>query len=315
MHVSLDNLNNLTELTLYNNPALTHVSLDNLNNLTELSLYDTQLTDVSALKNLTSLTQLELGNNQLTDVSALANLKNLTKLDLYYTQLTHVSLDNLTSLERLSLYENPALTHLVLDNLNNLTELRLDNNPALTEVSLENLTSLEYLYLDNNPALMEVSLSGLTNVSSMVLRENLPQLTSVSLMDAAGSPMKEVGVSFSFYARGSGEDKDLYARTDANGKISIPAEKLPLPPDSYSVRARAQGSNLFSQQSTITFTFAGASVQQVNRADVNGDGIVNIQDLVLVSSHFGETGTHPADVNGDGVVNVQDLVLVSNAFN
>jgi WD40 repeat protein len=48
--------------------------------------------------------------------------------------------------------------------------------------------------------------------------------------------------------------------------------------------------------------------------DVNGDGIVNIQDLVLVSSSFGQTGESHADVNGDGVVNIQDLVLVASAF-
>ena len=49
-------------------------------------------------------------------------------------------------------------------------------------------------------------------------------------------------------------------------------------------------------------------------ADVNGDGIVNIQDLVLVSGQFGKTGKNSADVNGDGVVNIQDLVLVAGAF-
>ena len=49
--------------------------------------------------------------------------------------------------------------------------------------------------------------------------------------------------------------------------------------------------------------------------DVNGDGIVNIQDLVLVAGQFGETGKNGADVNGDGVVNIQDLVLVAGAFN
>ena len=48
--------------------------------------------------------------------------------------------------------------------------------------------------------------------------------------------------------------------------------------------------------------------------DVNGDGIVNIQDLVLVSSSLGQTGKSRADVNGDGVVNIQDLVLVAAAF-
>ena len=49
-------------------------------------------------------------------------------------------------------------------------------------------------------------------------------------------------------------------------------------------------------------------------ADVNSDGIVNIQDLVLVSSSLGQTGQSSADVNGDGVVNIQDLVMVAGAL-
>ena len=48
--------------------------------------------------------------------------------------------------------------------------------------------------------------------------------------------------------------------------------------------------------------------------DVNGDSVVNIQDLVLVAGRFGQTGQNDADVNGDGVVNIQDLVLVAGAF-
>ena len=45
--------------------------------------------------------------------------------------------------------------------------------------------------------------------------------------------------------------------------------------------------------------------------DINDDGVVNIQDLVLVASNLGETGENPADVNDDGVVNIQDLVQVA----
>ena len=48
--------------------------------------------------------------------------------------------------------------------------------------------------------------------------------------------------------------------------------------------------------------------------DVNEDGGVNIQDLVLVAGQFGQSGENRADVNGDGVVNIQDLVLVASAF-
>ena len=48
-----------------------------------------------------------------------------------------------------------------------------------------------------------------------------------------------------------------------------------------------------------------------NRHDVNGDGTVNILDLVAVANGFGEDAP---DVNGDGVVNVLDLVAVANQF-
>ena len=49
-------------------------------------------------------------------------------------------------------------------------------------------------------------------------------------------------------------------------------------------------------------------------SDVNGDGVVNILDLVKVSNAFGQRGPVPEDVNGDGIVNIQDLVWVSGAF-
>ncbi len=51
------------------------------------------------------------------------------------------------------------------------------------------------------------------------------------------------------------------------------------------------------------------------KGDVNGDGIVNIQDLVLVASNLDQAGQNRADVNGDRIVNIQDLVLVAGAIN
>ena len=52
------------------------------------------------------------------------------------------------------------------------------------------------------------------------------------------------------------------------------------------------------------------------KKDVNGDGVVDVQDLVQVAQEYHETGTNAADaadVNGDGVVNVDDFILVAAA--
>ena len=48
--------------------------------------------------------------------------------------------------------------------------------------------------------------------------------------------------------------------------------------------------------------------------DVNTDGVVNIQDVVLVASNFGKTGRNAADVNNDGVVNIVDLTSVAGTI-
>ena len=47
--------------------------------------------------------------------------------------------------------------------------------------------------------------------------------------------------------------------------------------------------------------------------DLNGDGVVNILDLVIVANAVG-TSNSKVDLNGDGVVNILDLVIVANAF-
>ena len=58
----------------------------------------------------------------------------------------------------------------------------------------------------------------------------------------------------------------------------------------------------------------GATVISIaNPADVNGDGVVNILDLVVVVQGLG-TDNPEADVNRDGVVNVFDLVQVAGAI-
>ena len=56
--------------------------------------------------------------------------------------------------------------------------------------------------------------------------------------------------------------------------------------------------------------------EQAVAGDVNGDGQVNILDLVAVAQQLGKSvpADSPADVNGDGVVNILDLVQVAQHF-
>ncbi len=49
--------------------------------------------------------------------------------------------------------------------------------------------------------------------------------------------------------------------------------------------------------------------------DVNGDGTVDLQDLIFVASQFGQVGnSNTADVNRDGVINIADILLVAAAL-
>ena len=50
--------------------------------------------------------------------------------------------------------------------------------------------------------------------------------------------------------------------------------------------------------------------------DVNGDGIVNVLDLILVARQLGKSlpPNSPEDINGDGIVNIFDLTLVAQGI-
>ncbi len=61
--------------------------------------------------------------------------------------------------------------------------------------------------------------------------------------------------------------------------------------------------------------FAQVQAIGVAAANVNHDGVVNILDLVIVSSNFGQTGRNlQGDVNRDGIIDVLDLVRIARYF-
>ena len=105
-----------------------------------------------------------------------------------------------------------------------------------------------------------------------------------------------------------GNRESLHHFQALNGTSGI---TLDFPSTEISIRAQLR---VIDRQGNISWNRfliePDSSVQKVE-TDVNADGVVNIQDLVLVASNFGATGENAADVNGDGTVNIQDLVQVA----
>ena len=132
----------------------------------------------------------------------------------------------------------------------------------------------------------------------------------VEVKDKTGVPFAGVPVEWTVTS-GDGQIRPAEAISDIKGRAqAILTLGSTLGKNTVRVTApKIKQPVTFTATATATATEASQPV-----ADINGDGIVNIQDMVLVSSNFGKTGQNPGDVNGDGVVNISDLVLVAGAF-
>ena len=105
----------------------------------------------------------------------------------------------------------------------------------------------------------------------------------------------------------------LYIREFTNGwavyNRSGHTQALTLPSSATSVSDR--GSTAASITHLIPDLDGEIYLSTRSFADVNGDGAVNILDLVMVANGFGKSAPDP---NGDGVVNILDLVFVVQQF-
>jgi hypothetical protein len=73
----------------------------------------------------------------------------------------------------------------------------------------------------------------------------------------------------------------------------------------------AIGSGVYQGDNTVCET-AGC-FQPPCPADTNGDGFVNVNDVLALIGAWGSSDSS-ADVNGDGIVNVSDLLLLIEAW-
>ena len=314
---ALAHLTNLVELSL-SDTAVSDVSgLASLTNLQTLGLRGTAVSDVSGLAHLTNLVELHLSDTAVSDVSGLANLTNLVELGLWATAVSDVSaLANLTNLDRLSLSDTAVsdVSPLLGLSLRGETDwdsigLRLWGCPLSYASIHTHIPALEAkgikVDFDNvaHPALLKVSGDGQEGEPGAMLETAFV----VEAMDEHGEPIVGKTVEFDILG-GGGRLSAETVETDAQGNARV---TLTLGSSQGANKVRASSEGI---QSWVLFNAVGREEVPPLVADVNGDGVVNIQDLVLVSGQFGKTGEHGADVNGDGIVNIQDLVLVAGAF-
>ena len=240
------------------------------------------------------MTELSLTNTAVSDVSPLANLTQLTRLSLTNTAVSDVS--PLLGLNLTGTFWNSIwlwLPGCPLSYASLHTHI-----PALQAKGIE-------VEFDNvaHPALLKNSGNRQEGEPGATLKTPFV----VEAMDEHGEPIVGKTVQFDILS-GSGTLSAQTATTDAQGTAQVTLT-LGAAAGINKVKVSSEGI-----QSWVLFTAAATEEMPQPVADVNGDGSVNIQDLVLVSGQLGKTGKNSADVNGDGVVNIQDLVLVAGAF-
>ena len=172
------------------------------------------------------------------------------------------------------------------------------------------LFDLRYLNLQDNPGtpftlMLELARTDNANRTApgpatvkVKLAEGAPFEMNISLSVEAGT----LSASTATIAKGNTESGAITVRQSGNNPTTVNLGIAPKIPSGYSGIQMAVGSSLV--------LFGKVTISP----DINDDGVVNVQDLVLVAGHLGKVGENIADINKDGVVNILDLVLVAGAF-
>ncbi|MFO0826667.1 MAG: hypothetical protein U0572_00835 [Phycisphaerales bacterium] len=95
------------------------------------------------------------------------------------------------------------------------------------------------------------------------------------------------------------------------GPVTVPAHEVQVLAVGGTPVACKTGVKLFGGGGLPSFAISGVNTSPPCVADLNGDGVVNAQDLGIL---LGAWGTNGADLNGDGIVNAQDLGILLGAW-
>ena len=336
---SLAGLTNLEKLWLGVNLISDISPLAGLTSLRGLWLSRNLLLDLSPLAGLVNLTQLGLHGNSISDLSSLAGLTNLEKLDLSSNLISDLSpLTELTSLTSLYLGDNSIsdISPLVTNTgLGAGDEIDVRHNP-LSDISINtDIPTLRSRGVTVHNTKLSIPAVKRTNVGDTftldLIVEDVFDLAGWQI-DIAFNPQVLGAVSITegdFLTKNGGNTFFLQGTIDnASGTItgvnqvflgeggvsgtgkllSITLEAKATGQERLRLRNLALGS---PNGDNILYALVANPIITVGASrDINGDGSVNISDLILVSQNLGSSNPQ-ADINDDGKVNIFDLIAVA----
>ncbi|ECP1910889.1 class 1 internalin InlF [Listeria monocytogenes] len=172
--VTKEELESITQLSVYAKKIASIEGLEYLTNLKFLNLNGNQITDLSPLSNLTKLTEIHIGDNKISDISPLQNLINVTNLYLKDNDISDLSpLANLTQMYSLRLGGNSNISDLnPVRNMTRLDNLEVTESILKDLTPLADVTSLTSLSLSYNQIEDLSPLAGLTKLNNIAAYSN-----------------------------------------------------------------------------------------------------------------------------------------------
>ena len=339
---SLASLTSLRWLHLGGNSILDISSLASLTNLIGLYLWGNSISDISSLASLTNLTRLDLRDNQITNVSPLVGLVNLGRLWLRGNPIADLS-------PLATLFEqNPDVNIDIYPPMDKITGPWLwmiaPTEPGRGGASS---TDVDSLAAASSWAVTEADVA--TNGANIGDRVGNYVWTPAVIADTGGNNINDVVNSIGFAQRGvnhhssyalinlasATDQSEVVMKVGSDDSIKVWLNGQVVHKNAINRGASdfedvfrvdlVEGNNLLlvkvSQGSHAWSMFVGIDADftvvpfpapVLERLDVNGDGQVNIIDLMWVAISYGTRGEGlPADVNADGVVNIQDFAAVA----
>ena len=328
-------LTNLTQLLLTSNSISDISPVEDLTNLTQLWLGNNSISDISAVARLTNLTSLMLQYNSISDISVVARLTNLTVVRLDRNSISDISpLVENTGLgegDEVNVKRNPLNyasinTHIpALQNRGVTVEvgnIAVQPEPPAQTVNIPdpNLRAKieQRLGKPSGDTIITTDMAFLTrldaqeaNITDLTGLETATNLTDLWLSNNSISDISPLSSLTNLTNLGIGSNSisdisPLVENTGLGEGDEVDVRRNPLNPTSINTHIPAL------QSRGVKVQFDDIVAQP---ADVNGDGVVNILDLVSVASQFGTQGQNlAADVNRDGIVDILDLVFVAGTF-